>query len=101
VRDLVAAALELLDRKKDGVWNVAGPEIFSKEALAREYAGFFKLNQSLINGKPTSQFTSIAPRPLKGGLKTGKLEALGISMRRVKEALSDMQKRKRLDDSYQ
>jgi len=101
VRDLVSATLELLDMKKTGVYNVAGPEIFSKWALAREYAGFLKLDQSLIVGKPTSEFPSIAPRPLKGGLKIGKIEKLGIKMRKVKDALADMLKRKRLDDSYQ
>lgn len=101
VRDLVAATLELLDMKKSGVYNVAGSEIFSKEQLAREYAGFLKLNTSLIVGKPTTAFPSIAPRPLKGGLKIGKIEALGIRMRKVKDALADMMKRKRLDDSYQ
>ena len=101
VRDLVAGTLDLLDKKKTGIYNVAGPEIFAKDALAREYASFLKLDTSLIVGKPTSDFPSIAPRPLKGGLKTGKLGALGIRMRNVKEALADMQKRKRLDDSYQ
>lgn len=100
VRDLVSATLGLLDSGKAGVWNVAGPEIFSKEALAREYAGFLKLDASLITGKPTSSFDNVAPRPLKGGLKTEKAQALGIGVRRVKEALSDMQMRKRLDDTY-
>lgn len=101
VRDLVSAVLELLDGKKEGVWNVAGPEIFSKEKLAHEYASFLGLDQSLIIGKPTSEFPSLAPRPLKAGLKIGKLEKQAIRVRKVKEALSDMQKRKRLDDSYQ
>ncbi|MCX6772862.1 MAG: SDR family oxidoreductase [Candidatus Micrarchaeota archaeon] len=100
VRDLVSATLELLDMKKSGVYNVAGPEIFSKDALARVYAEFYGLDVSLIIGKPTSSFPSIAPRPMKGGLKTTKSEALGITVRKVREALADMKKRKRLDDSY-
>lgn len=101
VRDLVSATLELLGMEKTGVYNVAGPELFTKEQLAREYASFLKLDSSLIIGKPTTSFPSIAPRPLLAGFKTGKLEALGMRVRKVKDALSDMQKRKRLDDSYQ
>ena len=100
VRDLVSGTLSLLDAGKSGVWNIAGPEIFSKEELAKAYSSFFDLDASLIVGKPTSYFPSIAPRPMKGGLSTGKIAALGIKVRKVKEALADMKKRKRLDDSY-
>ncbi|MCX8175582.1 MAG: NAD(P)-dependent oxidoreductase [Candidatus Micrarchaeota archaeon] len=100
VKDLVSATTQLLEMGKRGVWNVAGPEIFSKEQVARIYASFLGLDSRLIVGKPTSQLPPSAPRPLKSGFRIDKLRKAGISMRGVKEALEDMKKRKEEDDKY-
>jgi len=100
VRDLVSAVLKLVASGKSGVYNVAGTEEFSKEALARKYAAFFGLDQSLIEGRPTAYFKSIAPRPMRSTFDTSKIQKNGIKVRTVGEALDDMLERKKLDDSY-
>jgi dTDP-4-dehydrorhamnose reductase len=100
VRDLVAAAMRLLELGKSGIYNIVGPEFVARDALAKRFAAFFGLETSLILAKPTSSFNDLAPRPLKAGFKAGKIAELGIRMRGIDEALRDMQARKAEDDAY-
>ena len=100
VRDLALAAQTLLSEGRKGVFNVVGSEEFSKEGLAREYASALSLDEKLIAGKPSSHFRSVAPRPVRSALGTKKIEALGIRIRPVREAVADMIKRKEEDDVY-
>lgn len=100
VQDLVSATLFLLTHNHSGVFNVAGPEIMERETLARRISRFYKLNENLIHGKPTSYFKSLANRPLNSGLKIDKITKIGLKMRIVEDALSDMQVRKKEDDIY-
>lgn len=101
VKDLVKATIILLDKNLNGVFNVAGPEVMDRETLAKRIAKFFNLNLGLIRGEPTTYFKSLAPRPLKSGLKIGKINSLRIIMRSVEDSLLDMQKNKDVEDKYE
>lgn len=100
VRDLVYAVDFLLEKGYSGVYNVVGDEYINRESFAKKIALFFGLDENLIVGKPTSYFKNVAPRPLLGGLKNDKIHKIGITMKNVEEALSDMLKRKSEDDVY-
>ncbi len=101
IKDLVCATLFLLNHNHSGVFNVAGPEVMEREALARKIARFYKLNEKLVRGEPTSYFKSIAIRPLNSGLKINKILKLGIKMRSVEDTLKDMQEKKAEEDRYE
>jgi dTDP-4-dehydrorhamnose reductase len=100
VKDLVSAAMKLLEGKNYGIFNVVGPEFMNRVELATKFANGFGFDASLISGKPTSEFTSVAPRPLRAGFKIDKIKSLGIKMRTVEEAVEDMKARKDEDDKY-
>ena len=100
VKDLVSATMVLLEKDLNGVFNVAGPEVMSRDELAVRMAKFYNLNPGLVKGVLTSELGGLAPRPLKAGLKIDKITGLGIKMRVLEEALGDMRKRKAEEDHY-
>lgn len=100
VKDLVGATLRLLELRKNGVFNVVGPQYMNRVELAGKFAHEFGLDgrKGLIKGVATSELGGLAPRPLKAGLKTGKIDALGIRVRTVEEAAADMRKSREKED---
>lgn len=100
VKDLVSATMILLKEGKNGIFNVAGPEIMERETLARRIARFYNLDESHIIGQPTSYFRGLANRPLNSGLRIDKIRSLGICMRTVEQALEDMKIKKSEEDKY-
>ncbi|MFH2101558.1 MAG: NAD(P)-dependent oxidoreductase [Candidatus Micrarchaeota archaeon] len=100
VKDLASAINSLLEKGASGVFNVSGPDYLNRLQLSNKMADAFGLDKSLIIGKPTTFFKTIAPRPLKAGFVLDKLFSLGIRMRGVEESLEDMKARKEEDDRY-
>jgi len=100
VKDLVSAAMALLEGCHYGVFNVVGPEFMNRVELATRFAKGFGFDAALISGKPTSEFPAAAPRPLRAGFRIDKIKSLGIRMRTVDEAVKDMIARKAEDDRY-
>ncbi len=89
--DLASASALIAERRESGIWHVAGPELLSRVELARRTADVFGLRRDLIEGVPTAALGQLAPRPLKGGLRTERLRArLGVAMRSVDAALADL-----------
>ncbi len=100
VKDLIYATQWLLEKGYHGIYNVVGNEYINRETFAKKIALFFGLDQNLVIGKSTSYFKEVSPRPMLGGLTNDKILKLGIKMKNVEEALSDMQERKFEDDVY-
>lgn len=73
--DLANLSIVLAMAGESGIWNVAGPDLWARDALGREIAKKFDLDPNLIIGKPTSELNQPAARPLQGGLTTTKLQA--------------------------
>lgn len=85
----LAEIIEMVVNKKlYGLFNYGGADIMNRYDFARKIAREFKLEESLISPITTAELNQTAPRPLKGGLKTKKLEkALEISPLSVETCL--------------
>lgn len=74
--DIAEATFDLIIAGATGLYHLAGPDIVSRAAFARQAAAMFNLDVSLVQGVPTSDLGQRAPRPLRAGLRTGRAEAI-------------------------
>lgn len=85
---LADAVVELIDRGAQGIFHVAGPEIFERLVFASLVARTFDLPVDLLRFRPTSDLGLAAPRPLHAGLSTAKLrDTLGHGVEHPATAL--------------
>lgn len=92
--DVARAVISLVEANQSGLVHVAGPEVMARPDFARSLATAFGLDPSLIVAKPTAELGQGAPRPLKSGLKTPRLDSLfpGL-MRPLSDSLADFRER--------
>lgn len=96
VEDLAKVTYLLVSSEKKGVYNVAGPEIIDRYNFALTAANVFNLNKALIKPVTTSELKQLAERPLKAGLRIGKLlKNIKIKMRTPHEGLENMKRNKK------
>jgi dTDP-4-dehydrorhamnose reductase len=94
-RDLIGAALRLVESGATGVFHVAGPERMGRLEFAREIAGRLGMDAGLLEGVSTAALGQAAARPLDAGLATQKLRRfcaerhLDFRMQTVAEGLQD------------
>ena len=89
--DLANILIELIERKVTGLYHTGGDEYISRYQFAQMIAQKFKLETSLISPISTWELDQKAKRPLKGGLKTEKIEGeLGISSPSLEKALESI-----------
>ncbi|MFQ5767306.1 MAG: SDR family oxidoreductase [Acidobacteriota bacterium] len=74
-RDLAAASLALVKTGAAGIFNVAGPEVMDRAALALRLARSSGLPEDAILPVPTASLPGAAYRPLRCGLVIAKLKA--------------------------
>lgn len=88
--DLAARTLDLLEREASGIWHVAGCEVMDRFSFARLAALVFGLDATLLEPVTTPELGQTARRPLKAGLRIGKLiAALGSgAMRSPRDGLA-------------
>ena len=92
--DVALAAVRLVEDGQSGLVHVAGPEVVSRPDFAKAIAEAFGLDAGAIGSKPTSELGQGAPRPLRGGLLTPRLDAaLPGLMRPMSSCLKDFQAR--------
>lgn len=91
-RDLARVTLDLVASGCQGVVHVTGPELMSRLQLAEAVAQFFGLEQSLLEGVPTSSLGQRAKRPLLSGLISRRVEQVdhGAGMRSFHRGLQEM-----------
>lgn len=95
--DIVSVINKIIDRKKEGIYNIAGKEIISRFDFTKRIANFFNLNENLIIPIMTSELKQLAARPLKSGLITLKAETeLGYKSRTYEECLALIKKELKL-----
>ncbi|OGS12652.1 MAG: hypothetical protein A2234_05525 [Elusimicrobia bacterium RIFOXYA2_FULL_58_8] len=88
---LAAAILALVSKGAAGIYNVVGPELMDRYAFALRACAAFGLEPSFLEPQFTSELEQAAARPLRAGLKTGKLVAtLGQSLPPVDESLAEI-----------
>ncbi|HHS14102.1 MAG TPA: dTDP-4-dehydrorhamnose reductase [bacterium] len=85
--DLASGLIALTGMKYHGVLHTAGGEWISRFDFAKRLAGVFTLDDSLIREIKTSELELPASRPLLSGLKTDRMNQLGIHFQKVDSAL--------------
>ncbi len=73
VKDLAEISIKLVEENKNGIYNVAGPDLCSRYVFALKIAHSFGLNENLIKPISTEQLKQPAKRPLRGGLIIDKI----------------------------
>ncbi|MDF9407640.1 NAD(P)-dependent oxidoreductase [Pelotomaculum isophthalicicum JI] len=93
VNNLCAIIKELVESGKEGIYNIAGPELLNRYDFAVLAAEIFELDRSLITPVATGELGQQALRPLRGGLKVDKVRSVAVTpLMNVREGLIDMKK---------
>ncbi|MBI2541522.1 SDR family oxidoreductase [Candidatus Woesearchaeota archaeon] len=91
VIDLVNAAIKLMNKKFNGIYNIAGPDFMSRYKIALNVCRIFGFEKELVVPVESSELNQTAKRPKYGGLINKKaLKELGIKLCGLKEGLIDM-----------
>lgn len=89
--DLGDAIRGLVQAGVTGVLNVAGPVVLGRHAFALEAARILGLDPGLLDAVDTTALAQKAARPLRAGLRTGRLlSLLGPVMRTPEEGLGEV-----------
>ena len=92
--DVALASVRLAESGASGIIHVAGPEALDRPRFARLLAGSFGLDAGLIESRTTAELGQGAPRPLRCGLLTPRLDSLlPDAMRPLADALADFKAR--------
>ncbi|MEO8447891.1 MAG: NAD(P)-dependent oxidoreductase [bacterium] len=75
IDDLAYGTLKIIERNCSGIYNIAGSDILSRYDFAMKACEVFKLNKELVMPITTAMLNQPAPRPLKSGLTTFKMES--------------------------
>ncbi len=95
--NLAALVKESVGKKLEGVLNLAGRTYLSRYDFAMRVARYFGYDHELISPIDTASMKQPAPRPLLGGLTTGRAQRiLSSSLFTVEESLAYL-KRNRAD----
>lgn len=85
--------VRLCELGASGIVNVVGADRLSRAELGRRLARAFALDPGLIHDVPTAELGQRAARPLEGGLRTDRLEALlGTQAMPLDEALKRLRR---------
>jgi dTDP-4-dehydrorhamnose reductase len=74
IDDLIQAVSKIIAFRKEGIYNIGGPEFLSRYDFTLRIADFFQLDKSLIIPIKTTDLNQPARRPLKSGLLTLKAQ---------------------------
>lgn len=75
IDDLAYGTMKIVERNLTGVYNIAGSDILSRYDFAMKMCDVFKFNKELIRPITTDMLHQAAPRPMKSGLTTYKMES--------------------------
>lgn len=93
IDDLVQAIANVIELRKEGIYNIGGIELLSRYDFTLMIADFFGLNKSLIKKINTADLNQPARRPLKSGLITIKAQTeLNYKPHSIKQSLEMMRK---------
>lgn len=75
IDDLVQAITKIIELKKEGTYNIGGPDFLSRYDFTLMIADFFNLDKNLVVPILTKDLNQPARRPLKSGLITIKAQS--------------------------
>lgn len=91
IDDLVQAVSLIINKKREGVFNIGGSEFLNRYEFALMIAEYFNLDKTLINRIKTEELKQTARRPLKSGLITIKAQSeLGYKPHSIIQSLEQM-----------
>lgn len=91
IDDLVQAVSLIINKKREGVFNIGGSEFLKRYEFALMIAEYFNLDKKLINRIKTDELKQTARRPLKSGLITIKAQSeLGYKPHSIIQSLEQM-----------
>lgn len=92
IDDLAPAILLLISKNQTGNFHIASPEITSPYEFAEKLVETFGMDPSKITEGSLEDFlkTSRTPRPVKGGLTTDKISALGFTPTSWKSGIKEL-----------
>jgi len=91
VEGLSGITLNLINGKKEGIFNVVGPDYVNRVQFSEGIAEIFDLDKGLIKKVSSEEVRQIAERPRKGGLKVDKLKLeTGVKPMSLMEGLRAM-----------
>ena len=73
-RDIAKFVYQLIKDNKQGTYHLASDEYLNRVELAKKVLDYFSSSNVEIEAVLTQELDQIAPRPLKGGLKTDKIK---------------------------
>ena len=83
----------LIEKEAYGLYHYGDKDYMNRYEFAQLIAKVFELDASLISSISTESLNQPAPRPLKSGLKTEKIESeLGITPNSVETCLYEIRK---------
>lgn len=93
VDDLVNAVSSIIEFKKEGIYNIGGPEFLSRFEFTVRIAKYLGIDQKLIQPIQTKELNQPAPRPLRSGLITLKAETeLGYKPQSIEKSFESIKK---------
>ena len=87
IDDLAFGTLKIVEKNCSGIYNIAGSDILSRYDFAMKMCEVFNLNKDLVMPITTASLNQPAPRPLKSGLITLKMESELEGLRLLKVQL--------------
>ena len=88
IGDLVKTIDKLIELNYTGIINISGDKIYSRYELGIEIATLLNKNINLIESVTSSEFKTIAKRPLNTSFDNTLLKKLGINPRPLKQTIS-------------
>lgn len=93
VENLAAAVCYLIEKNYHGLYHVTGTSVLPRFEFAKTIAEIFNLDKNLIKPITTDQINQPAQRPMRGGLKTDKVQAiLPFKLLSAREGLEKMKR---------
>jgi dTDP-4-dehydrorhamnose reductase len=91
VQDLAMGCKLIAEKKAAGIYNIAGRDFLTPYEMAIRTAGFFSLDDSLIEKADATTFTQTARRPARTGLNIEKARTiLGYEPHSFEEGIAIM-----------
>ena len=90
VGDVVRALLTLCERRVTGLFHLGGADLMTRYELVCQLARSFGLNAGAVKSMSTVQADQKARRPMRSGLRSDRIAALGVGTSSLEEGLDQL-----------
>jgi len=90
VGDLVKAVDQLIDMDFKGLINISGNEAYSRYDLGIEVAKLIDVKEELIKSVTSTEFKTVADRPMNTSFDNSLMKSMGIKARTLKQTIGKL-----------